>query len=150
MACDPPLEYAYAEPAIAKRKHEEARTLEFLVSSNAPSAFSSTDLDISIQRDQLWMPSALPGSTAANSLSNPVTQLISALAPPCSPDFADLMNEPSLPKFSYPFTISCDHEIGTNTIPPMDRHRIDIEPCGLWVEPSLEYHTFKRSGIGIP
>jgi hypothetical protein len=59
MACDSPLEYVYTEPAIAKRKHEEARTLEFLVSADA-SAFSSTEecaqsMDISIQRDQLWL-----------------------------------------------------------------------------------------------
>ena len=96
------------------------------------------------------MSSALPGSTAANSPSNPVTQHISALAPPSGPDFADPMNEASLSKFSYPFTVVGDYEIGTNIISHMDRHRIDIDPCGLWVEPSQEYHTLQGSGIGIP
>jgi hypothetical protein len=79
------------------------------------------------------MPSALPGSPAANSPSDPVTQHISALTPPISPDFEDSMNEPSLSKFSYPFTIVGDYEVGTNASSPMDRHRIDIEPRELWV-----------------
>ena len=58
IACDSPLEYAYTEPAIAKPKHGEPRTLQFLVSTDASFAFSSTEecaqsTDISIQRDQL-------------------------------------------------------------------------------------------------
>ena len=79
------------------------------------------------------MPSAPPCSTAANSPSNPVTEHISALTPLINTDFADPMNEPSFFKFSYPFTIAGDYEVGTNAIPPMDRHRIEMEPCELWV-----------------
>lgn len=61
MASDLPL--GYADPAIAKRQCEEAHTLEFFGSTDAPPAYSSTqecaqsvdNLDISIQSDQVWL-----------------------------------------------------------------------------------------------
>lgn len=60
VANDPRPEHL--EPAITMRKHEYARSVEFLHDTGAPSVFSSTedcaelanDLDISTQGGQLW------------------------------------------------------------------------------------------------
>jgi hypothetical protein len=53
----------HAEPAVTTHKREDASVLELPVASDAPSAFSFTevraqsmiDVGISIQRGQLWL-----------------------------------------------------------------------------------------------
>ncbi|KAH9983852.1 hypothetical protein BJV77DRAFT_241823 [Russula vinacea] len=93
VANDPRPEHL--EPAITMRKHEYARSVEFLHDTGAPSVFSSTedcaelanDLDISTQGGQLWSSIADPeGSIAPNfpALMDPTSMVGPCVGPPSS------------------------------------------------------------------